>query len=191
MEQAGKSQAEASQWVHEYSDMLYRYAVQRVRSADTAKDLVQDTFLSAWRNYEGYRGEASVKSWLFVILKRKLIDHYRRAAGRLTEELVTDGTDDAAFFDGSDHWTKEASPAAWRTDDESGLEKSEFYSILDGCKRKLKEIQNAVFTMKYMDDLDSEEICKVLGVSPSNYWVLLHRAKVQLRACLEMNWFSR
>jgi len=191
MEETVKSQAEASQWVYDYSDMLYRYALQRVRSAETAKDLVQDTFLSAWRNYEGYRGEASVKSWLFVILKRKLIDYYRRVAGTVTEALDVDDAGEARFFNRSDHWLRSALPAVWREDEESSLEKSEFYAVLDGCKRKLKEVQSAVFTMKYMEDLDSDEICKVLDLSPSNYWVLLHRAKVQLRACLEMNWFMR
>lgn len=191
MEETVKSQAEASRWVYDYSDMLYRYALQRVRSADTAKDLVQDTFLSAWRNYDKYRGEASVKSWLFVILKSKLIDYYRRVAGNVTGTLVTDDAGEAQFFNRSDHWLRGAMPAAWRTDEESSLEKAEFYSVLDGCKRKLKDVQNAVFTMKYMEDLDSDEICKVLDLSPSNYWVLLHRAKLQLRACLEMNWFMR
>ncbi len=191
MEETVKSQAEASQWVYDYSDMLYRYALQRVRSADTAKDLVQDTFLSAWRNYGNYRGDASVKSWLFVILKSKLIDYYRRIAGNVTGTLVTDDAGEVQFFNRSDHWLRGAMPATWRVDEESSLEKAEFYSVLDGCKRKLKDVQNAVFTMKYMEDLDSDEICKVLDLSPSNYWVLLHRAKLQLRACLEMNWFMR
>ncbi len=82
-------------------------------------------------------------------------------------------------------------PATWRVDEESSLEKAGIYSVLDGCKRKLKDVQNAVFTMKYMEDLDSDEICKVLDLSPSNYGCCCIVLKLQLRACLEMNWFMR
>ena len=69
-------------------------------------------------------------------------------------------------------------------------ETKEFYGILDFCKKKLQEMQQSVFVMKYMDDLSAEEICKVLNISSSNYWVLIHRAKLQLRKCLELNWIN-
>ncbi len=170
--------------------MLYRYALPRVSDEALAKDLVQETFLAAWRNVESYKGEASEKNWLFTILKNKIIDHYRKASTRLTDQLdpLTSGRDG---FEEDGHFMQSAKPNDWGIDYNSSIESKEFYGILEKCKGKLKEIQNAVFTMKYMDGFESEEICKELGITASNYWVLLHRAKVQLRNCLEKNWFIK
>lgn len=183
-----KQQHNVSAWVAEYSDALYRYAAQRLKDKDDAADMVQETFLSAWRSVAQYNGEASVKTWLFTILKNKLIDHYRKAASRQTESLSAN--DDAPFFDEADHWRAGYYPKAWSAGPEAKMETKEFFVVFNGCKGKLKELHDAVFTMKYVDGLKSEEICKVLNLSSSNYWVLIHRAKVQLRACLEMNWFT-
>ncbi len=182
-----KKQHNVTEWVNDYSDQLYNYAVQRVKDRDDANDLVQDTFLAAWRSVDQYTGEASVKTWLFTILKNKIIDHYRRNANRQTTSL-SNGEDH--FFDEADHWREGYYPKNWKSEVEGRLETKEFYVVFDGCKNKLKEVHAIVFTMKYLDGLESEEICRVLGLTSSNYWVLIHRAKVQLRTCLEMNWFT-
>lgn len=170
--------------------MLYRYALPRVNDADIAKDLVQETFLAAWRNHEKFKGEISEKNWLYTILKNKIIDHFRKAATRLTDRLPGIADEDA-YFDDKQHWSAAASPGQWNGDTDGDLNRKEFYDILKACKSKLKKIQDMVFTMKYQEDMESEEICKVLNISPSNYWVLIHRAKLQLRACLEKNWFLK
>jgi len=183
------AQLDATKWVNDYSDMLYRYALPRVNDREVAKDLVQDTFLAAWRNFNNFKGEISEKNWLFTILKNKIIDHYRKASTRLTEALPEAGND--AFFDQEEHWTGPAGPQDWGIDYSQPVEKKEFYDILNKCRKKLKDIQAAVFSMKYLDDLDSEEICKELNITPSNFWVLMHRAKLQLRACLEKNWIKK
>ena len=177
-----------SQWVNDYGDQLYRYALPRVNDSEIAKDLVQDTFLAAWRNVEKYKGEASEKNWLFTILKNKIIDHYRKASTR-NEERMNDLNEEAYYFNNDGHWSEQASPNDWGVDYNDQINPKEFYEILEKCKKKLKEIQNAVFSMKYLEGFESDEICKELNITPSNYWVLLHRAKVQLRACLEKNWF--
>ncbi len=169
--------------------MLYRFALPRVNDKEVAKDLVQETFLAAWRNYDNYKGEISEKNWLFTILKNKIIDYYRKASTRLTESLS--GADDGdSFFDEDSHWAKRAYPQDWNIDYNQPIERKEFYEVLNKCRQKLKDIQNAVFTMKYLDGLDSEQICKELNLTASNYWVLIHRAKLQLRSCLEKNWFT-
>lgn len=188
MEVNVQKHAEASKWVNDYSDILYAFAIQRTSNIHIAKDLVQETFLAAWKNYESYKGEASVKNWLFVILKNKIADHYRKAATRFTDELNSATGD--SFFDAEDHWSKEHYPSEWKTTDSNATETKEFYGVLNKCRSKLKEVQRAVFFMKYMDGLKSIEICKALNLSEANYWVIMHRAKVQLRACLEMNWFK-
>lgn len=183
-----KKQYDVTQWVNDYSDALFGYAVQRVRDREGASDLVQETFLAAWRNVDAYNGEASVKTWLFTILKNKIIDHYRKAANRQTAIIKSDND---PFFDEADHWKDGLCPQDWGASPESRMNTKEFYTVFDGCKAKLKEIYSAVFSMKYLDDLQSEEICKVLNITASNYWVIIHRAKTQLRACLETNWFKR
>lgn len=182
--------ADATSWVKNYSDMLYRYALPRVNDSDLAKDLVQETFLAAWRNVEHYKGEATEKNWLFTILKNKIIDHYRKASTRLTDKLSLFENEDGNFEENG-HWQQNAKPNDWGIDYNTNIESKEFYSILSACKSKLKVLQNAVFSLKYLDGRESEEICKELNITPSNYWVLLHRAKTQLRACLEKNWFVK
>lgn len=173
----------------QYSDQLLRYALPRVNDKATAKDLVQETFLAAWRNLDQFRGEISEKNWLFTILKNKIIDHFRKAVNRLTDSLPP-ATGDEPYFDENGHWAASGSPKDWGAQYQNPVETREFYEVLGRCKSRLKNIQNAVFTMKYMDGLESEQICKELNITPSNYWVLLHRAKLQLRSCLEKNWFT-
>lgn len=177
----------ATRWVKDFGDMLYRYALPRVSDSGIAKDLVQETFLAAWRNIDNYKGEASEKNWLFTILKNKIIDFYRKASTRLTDNVDTAESKD--LFDETGHWQNTAAPNDWGIDYNTAIESKEFYNILEKCKDKLKTIQNAVFSMKYLDGVESDEICKELNITPSNYWVLLHRAKLQLRGCLEKNWF--
>lgn len=184
------AQLDATKWVNEYGDMLYRYALPRVNDSELAKDLVQDTFLAAWRNHDNFKGEISEKNWLYAILKNKIIDHFRKAATRLTDSLPGMADDDP-YFDEAQHWKQVAYPTEWNTDSDGLITKKEFYEVLRNCKNKLKQIQDTVFTMKYLDGMDSEEICKVLNLTTSNYWVLIHRAKLQLRACLEKNWFTK
>jgi len=177
-------------WVEDHSDILYGYCLRRTADAELAKDLVQETFLAAWRNREAYKGEASEKNWLFVILKSKLIDHYRKLANKATLEAIAQEHNDVVYFDGEDHWRKGMYPKDRRVSFSQPVEVKEFYAIFRSCGKKLKELQYSVFVMKYVDGLESEEICKVLGLTSSNYWVLVHRAKVQLRACLEKNWMK-
>lgn len=177
-------------WVNEYADVLYAYAVKRCPSNEVAKDLVQETYLAAWRNRNGFRHDASPKTWLFTILKSKLIDHYRKTANRLKVSSGFQDVTDDLFFDEAGHWREDAYPRPFLSDLESPVVQKEFNSILDQCCKKLRDIQATVFVMKYLDDEDSESICRQLNITSSNYWVLLHRAKVQLRACLEKNWIN-
>ncbi len=176
-------------WVSNYADILYAYALPRVSDTVVAEDLVQETFLSAWRARDNYKGEASEKNWLFTILKNKIIDHYRKK-GKDIVQSMSDSAITERFFDEADHWTQDDKPLDWGIDYQQGPETKEFYSILESCRKKLQKLQQSVFAMKYLDDLDATEICKALGITSSNYWVLIHRAKLQLRACLEKNWIN-
>lgn len=187
----GQKQELIKTWVNEHSSALYNYAVHHGFDEHTGKDLVQETFISAWRGMDGYNKKASVRNWLFVILKNKIADHFRRACNKISVESLAIEHNDHAFFDEDEHWRNGAYPKDWTVNLDDPSEGSSFLSTFRNCCSKLKQVQSAVFIMKYVDGLTSEQICKDAGITASNYWVILHRAKVQLRACLEKNWLSK
>lgn len=189
---------EPEKWIERYSDVLFSYTISRINKREVAEDLVQETFFSALKGRDSYLGNASEKTWLISILKRKIIDHYRKKSTQNELNIFDkDSTDDFMnhFFDKEGgyqgHWTEGTSPQEWRKDFQTSVESDEFNSILKNCLGKLPEKSSAVFTLKNMEDLDSDEICKELQITPSNYWVLMHRAKLQLRECMEKNWFRK
>ncbi|HSF45024.1 MAG TPA: sigma-70 family RNA polymerase sigma factor [Chitinophagaceae bacterium] len=191
MDKATVSETEFRRWVEDHSDLLYSYALKRVTDEELCKDLVQETFLAAWRNKDAFRGDASVKNWLFQIIRSKIIDHFRKMNTRAMVHQIREDHHGGLYFDHEEHWRKGMYPAALSVNFESAIEQRDFLNVLDACGRKLKQVQHAVFVLKYVDELDSETICELMGLSSSNYWVLVHRAKVQLRACLEKNWLTK
>ena len=190
---------EPRHWLARYGDELYRFALGRV-AADpaAAEELVQETFASALDALASFRGEASERTWLFVILKRKIIDHYRRQARSPFVPLgpAPDQAPEAEFFRPADgHWREEACPSPWAVSDPAGrgdaaLEQQEFQRVLRACQQRLPAQHRAVFALRFVEELPAEDICKELGLSASNYWVIVHRAKLHLRRCLEKNWFQ-
>lgn len=172
------------EWVAKYSDELFGFAYIRCSDEETARDLLQDTFLSALKNLESFKGEISEKNWLYLILKNKIIDHYRKKS-KNNFVPIEDELESNEFFDEAGHWKKEALPNPFNSAVESGQHSFEFYEILEKCKRKLNEIQLNLFSMKFLDEMESEDICKELDITSSNYWVLIHRIKLKVRKCIE------
>ena len=184
-------------WVDNYADYLYTYALMRINDEDEARDLVQETFLSALNAQNSFKGEASEKTWMVSILKRKVIDLYRKNAVRKEQSFEESEQYKVAyghyfteegFIPGE--WHKQNAPKEWNIPETSNLEKNEFRKILAVCLSKLPKAWSSVFTLKHIDEESSEEICKELEISPSNYWVILHRAKLQMRECIEKNWLK-
>lgn len=173
-------------WVRAYSDALYSYVCSKISDTNTAQDIVQDTFLSAWKARETYNGQASERNWLFAICKNKIIDYYRNSA-KISINYIAELNNNNDYFTADNDWQPYARPQEWTT----SLETKELYKILKLCKEKLQELQNAVFCLKYFDDLDSDEICKELAITPSYYWTLMHRARLQMRACIDRNWYNK
>lgn len=174
---------------------LLRYAFLKVRDQALAEDLVQATFLAAWQGRDGFRGESSAATWLVAILKRKIIDH-RRTASR--EQPLSDlsppddgqaGQDELVerLFQRDGHWQNE--PGQWSSP-ESALQQDHFWATLQACIDALPGITGQVFVLHELVGLDAEDICKDLGISRSNYWVSMHRARLRLRGCLEKHWFG-
>ena len=177
-------------WVDKYSDELYGFAFLRVSNEETAHDLIQDTFLSALKNLETFKGEISEKNWLYLILKNKIIDHYRKK-GKGSFTSLEGEVEPDEFFDESGHWKKEALPNSFNEKIISSHHSFEFYEILEKCKRKLNEIQLSLFSMKFLDEMESEEICKEMEISSSNYWVIIHRIKLKIRKCIEKLFYGK
>jgi RNA polymerase sigma-70 factor (TIGR02943 family) len=176
-------------WVDTYADSLYQYAVFRVRLPSVAEDLVQETFLAAFHSRETFKGRSSEKTWLVGILKNKIIDYFRKKNREMPAEkieLMADTLSDA--FDESGHWR--VGPAPWDTNPDAQFEQEEFMVILQQCIERLPERLAQVFVLREMDELETKKICKLLGISASNAWVMLHRARASLRECLEKNWFK-
>lgn len=176
-------------WVKAYADYLYRYATFKIADPELCKDLVQDTFLSAIKNVSGFNGKSTEKTWLTTILKNKIIDHYRKNTtdffvneSQTAEENATD------FFEENGHWKKKNEPTPWGVEEANPLENDELRKILEGCMKKMPSHWALIFSMKYMDEEDSDTICKELNLTPSNFWVIIHRAKLNLRACISKQW---
>ncbi|WP_375417574.1 sigma-70 family RNA polymerase sigma factor [uncultured Hymenobacter sp.] len=184
-------------WLTRFGDELYRFALGRVSDTVAAEELVQETFISALGALDSFRGQASERTWLFVILKRKIIDHYRRQARSpfVPLEPTPGQTPEAEFFQPADgHWHEEQRPNPWSVGGDEGrgdvvLEQQEFQQVLHDCQQRLSAQQRAVFELRFVEELPAEEICQELNISASNYWVIVHRAKLYLRRCLEKNWF--
>ncbi|MGQ7856956.1 sigma-70 family RNA polymerase sigma factor [Pedobacter sp. WC2501] len=175
-------------WVEKYADYLYGFAMSRLRDEDVAKDLVQDTFLAGLQRLDGFEGNSKEKTWLTAILKNKIADFYRKRSANSFNVTVS-GDELQSFFDAkSGHWTEKDYPRAFGLETDNPLMMKEIGSILNECLAKLPGLWFSVFSMKHMDDLASELICTELKLTAANFWVIMHRTKLNLRACLQKNW---
>ena len=165
---------------------LLRYASLQLRDRDAAEDAVQETLLAALAGEAGFGGRSNLRTWLTGILKHKIVDAIRR----LTRDapVAAEGDELDALFDGRGHWIE--MPAAWDNPDAS-LERKEFFAVLEKCLGGLPTKAAQVFMMREHLGYETGEICKEVGVTPTHCWVLLYRARVALRDCLQKNWFGK
>lgn len=174
------------EWVNTYTNDLVSWAYHKTSDREIAQDLVQDTFLVAAEKYTTFKGNSSPKTWLFSILNNKIVDYYRKKSKK---HVSLEGNFMSLFFNQEGDWKKDSMPGEWE-DDEHLLDNGDFLSCLNGCMESLPENWGAVVRMKYLMQKKGEEICKELNVTSSNYWQMIHRAKLQLRACIENKWFK-
>jgi len=190
MEKRKNITLDPKKWVANYADYMYRYALSRVNNKEKAEDLVQDTFAAALKAAKNFKGKSSEKTWLFSILRNKIIDTYR--AKSKAKVIYLDDSEDGEladnFFTKFGKWQKDKLPQNWGRTMENELITQDFFNILHGCLDKLNPKYATVFKMKYLQNMKSEEICKALDITSSNYWVIIHRAKLALRDCLENKW---
>ena len=168
---------------------LLGFARLQLRSAAAAEDVVQEALLAAMEGAGQFKGDAAFSTWVFAILKNKIIDEMRRNSRNRDDVDAEEALDDAlsALFDQRDHWVD--MPPAWGNP-EASLEQKRFWEVMDACLTQLPTSPARVFTMREFLGLETEEICKELAISTSNCWVLLHRARLALRECLNLRWFG-
>lgn len=178
-----------SEWVDRYGDYLFRYAMLRLRDRPVAEEMVQETFLAALKDRGTFSGDSSEGTWLIGVLKHKIADHYRRQAREAPlEEGDLGEHPDVELFNGVGHWT--TGPAEWGGNPADLYRQGEFLDRFRMCLSELSPNHANAFTLREIDGLGTAEICKVLGVSETNLWVILHRARALLRRCLETRWFG-
>lgn len=180
---------DASRWLDDHGDALYRYARSHVGRRELAEDLVQDTFLAAVKG-RPFRSESTVRTWLIAILRRKIVDYYRGQATALDGDCAagSSGGDAARMFAGNGRW--QAMPAKWKTPAEA-LEDREFWAVLNACLSKLPATLASAFVLRELEDLPVDELSETLEVSAGNVRVRLYRARLYLRECLQRNWFGK
>ena len=151
-----------------------------------AQDLVQDTFVVAVKKIASFQRKSSVTTWLFSILNNKIVDFYRKKS---KTPVSYESSFLSNFFNEDGEWRNESKPKDWNSDDGHLLDNGAFLDVLKKCMDALPESWSATVKLKYLLQKKGEEICKELDITSSNYWQMIHRAKLQLRACIEKNWF--
>jgi RNA polymerase sigma-70 factor (ECF subfamily) len=178
-----------SQWVQRYGDTLFRYAMERVDRQAVAEDLVQETLLAGLAARERFQGESTEQTWLVGILRRKIADHFRKQS-RERAFVLDESTDSESRqeFDRRGHWSYQ--PGRWPRDPAETLEDREFWAVFERCLSSLPPPLGETFSLREVEGLKTEEVCKILGLTATNMGVRLYRARSLLRRCLELHWFA-
>ncbi len=181
--------ANPEEWVDRYGDYLFRYAMSRLRDQNAAEEVVQETFLAGVRYSEQFAGRGSEQGWLLGILKRKIIDLVRRRVKDQRAAPYEDELDPTAqMFDGLGNWKQGA--IKWSPAPEQRAESAELQAVVQDCLSTLPKGQADVFVLSVIEDMDSDQICDELKITPSNFWVRMHRARLGLARCVGAKWFD-
>lgn len=187
---AEEIQLDPETWLTEHGDYLYRYAYTRLREHSTAEDMVQETFLAAYKSKHRFSGTGSVRAWLMGILKHKVVDYIRKAVRETHLENADDlDSEDTLLYR---VWgLPKDRPGRWQFNPRKNYEQKEFWEVLQGCLGKLNARLHDIFVLRELEGVSTDEICKQFGITANNLWVLIHRARAQLKGCLETNWLSK
>lgn len=167
---------------------LLRFARTQLRNEVWAEDAVSETLLAALEKPQSFAGQSQIKTWLVGVLKHKVVDQLRRHTREATILNSDDNEDiDELLFDETGHWREK--PTEWGNP-EAFCNQRQFFEVLEACVEHLPPTQGRVFMMREWLELDTEEICKALDITSTNLWVLLHRARLRLRDCIQLRWFD-
>ncbi len=195
-EEKDKGGVTASQFaeIESHRPYMIRFAMAKLRDAEAAEEVVQEALLSALEAVGGFAGQSSLRTWLTSILKFKIIDWQRRRVSEREHFASAPDEDDSAdpewmdrLFDDTGHWSPRI--AEWSHPDEA-LSQQQFFAVFERCMDKLPKTTARVFFKREVMGEETEEICKAEAITSSNCWVMLHRARLALRECLDRNWFQ-
>lgn len=181
-------------WLDDHGDYLFRYALIRVSGKDIAEDLVQETLLAALKSFSGFDGKSSMRTWLTSIMKHKIMDHLRSLYKFEKKRVEPEYGDLNDFFDSGQNkgrWLPGHAPTDWSESPDQAVNQKEFMRILKRCLASLPQKVASVFNLSEIEGKGTNEICKELEISATNYWVIMHRARNGLRKCLESHWFDK
>ncbi len=173
--------------VKTHTKELYAFTMAKVGQKEIAEDIVQETFLSAFQSYDNFQNKSSAKTWLFSILKHKIADHFRlqyKRGNEVSPDIIE------KFFDENHRWKPEYRPKQW-TEVDHLLDDPAFSKTLSDCLKALPDKWSSAIQLKYLEETESKEICSQLEITTSNFWQIIHRAKLQLRNCLDIKWFKK
>lgn len=177
------------EWVDKYGDYLYSFAFFRLQDDILAQDLVQETLVAALKAKDNFKGTASEKTWMTGIMKHKIIDAIRKKYREIAVE------DKVADFRARENTSEEkgmlkAGPADWASNPEQLLNQKDFLAVVTVCLKELPDRPRKALSMRELDGETTSAICKVLNISSTNAWVILHRARVLMRKCIEAKWME-
>lgn len=169
---------------------LLRYATLQLRNPEAAEDAVQEALVAALAGEPNFAGRSNLRTWLTGILKHKIVDTIRRQSRERPATMDADGTTEEfdALFDETGHWAEP--PGPWEQP-EGALAQKQFLAALEQCLRALPQRTAQAFMMREHLGFETSEICKELGITSTHLWVMLYRARMALRQCLELNWFAK
>ncbi len=180
------NQIDPTKWVDSYSDYLFNYTIARVNDREMAQDLISETFMAGLKSMKNFKGDASERTWLISILKRKIIDHYRKSNSKKGKaEVHINYKDEESEGD----WLEERVADPYDRTAEDDIQNQELGEAIYLCLGKLPEKQATIFKMKTIDGFDTETICNEFDITASNFWVIIHRARTAMADCMKKSWF--
>lgn len=190
MDDNTRSRLKPEAWLEKHGDVLYRYALARTGRSDIAQDLVQETLLAAWQGQHKFHGEATERTWLVGICRHKIVDYFRQSARRDAglADWQPDDIEDTDFFHSNGSWRHP--PGAWDHEPLGTVEAEGFVKTLQHCIADLPAAQRECFELRELAETSTQDVSLTLGVSLNHLYVLLHRARLGLRRCLEQHWFN-
>ena len=190
MDTGSQRRLESDRWLDRHGDALYRYALARLGSSDAAQDMVQETLLAAWQGRSGFKGASSERTWLLGICRHKVSD-YLRQSGHFAPSTAYNDLEmgmDAEFFTTAGAWRHP--PDAWTPAPLDEIEAEGFWNALQACLAQLPEAQREGFVLQTLNGVEPVDVSRLLHVSMNHLYVLLHRARLRLRQCLDTHWFG-
>lgn len=180
-----------SEWVDLYGDYLYRYALSRLKNPEVAADCVQDTFFAGIKAFDKFDGRLDIKFWLRGIMRNKIVDQIRKS---IKSQTVDISQEDEALMESM--WFKYSgiattNPDPWEFNPRKQFDNKEFWAVFLECVDLLKNPIKQAFVLKMLEDKTTEEVCKVMDITPNYLWVLIHRAREQLKSILKEKWLNR